>query len=293
MKLIYESPEHHFLTFLEKVKQDPGGWVGYRFAFSRRFSHIDMISKPELIGDKLSRVGRESDALAGEIMDRLAQDDTAVLYRFRDGDLVLLARPGREGDRQKIQSLFQEIQKRLGDQMCESSNLAKDIYGYQKLADRRLLSANRIKAWEAMGDENRTQSIVLRRERRAEPVIMIVEDDRFTASYTAGILNKDYDIVLARTGEEAISLYVEHAPDAVFLDIHLPGLDGMETLRALRRIDPQSYIFMLSVDTVAPNIVTARAEGAAGFLKKPFGRDRLMAAVSKSPFIKTVAGRPV
>ena len=43
---------------------------------------------------------------------------------------------------------------------------------------------------------------------------------------------------------------------------------------------------MLSVDTVKQNIVAANAEGAAGFLKKPFGKERLLTAVSKSPYVK-------
>ena len=97
--------------------------------------------------------------------------------------------------------------------------------------------------------------------------------------------NKEYDVVLAKNGEDAIRLYIEHAPDVVFLDIHLPGLNGQETLRAIRKIDPKSCVFMLSVDTVKENIVNANKDGATGFLKKPFSKERLMVAVKKSPHI--------
>jgi DNA-binding NarL/FixJ family response regulator len=51
-------------------------------------------------------------------------------------------------------------------------------------------------------------------------------------------------------------------------------------------VDPEAHVVMLSVDTVKANIVTATNRGAAGFLKKPFSKERLLAFVEKSPFIK-------
>lgn len=293
MKVIQESPEHHFLTFLEKIKKDPGGWLGYRFALSEKLSHADLISKPDHIKGKLHKLRKESEELTQDIAQQVKGDSTAMVYLFSDCDVILLVRPGKDSERDAIHDVFQNLEEKLGKKLCEHHNLTKDLYSYQKLADERFISANRVRAYEAMADANRVQSIPLRRERRDDPVIMIVEDDRFTASYAATILNKDYDVVIAKTGEEAIVHYVEHAPDMVFLDIHLPGLDGIDTLRALRKADPNAFIFMLSVDTVKTNIVAATQEGASGFLKKPFGKERLLAAVGKSPFVKKLKSRSV
>jgi len=291
MKLIQESPEHHFLTFLEKIKKEPGGWLGYRFALSGKLQHADLISKPEHIKGKIHRLQKESADLTQELAKRLKDDSTAMLYQFADSDVVLLVRPGKDSEREAVHAVFTALEAKIGKELCEHHNLMKDLYAYQKLADERFLSANRMKAYDALADANRVQSIPLRRERRDDPVIMIVEDDRFTASYAATILNKDYDIVIAKSGEEAVILYIEHAPDMVFLDIHLPGLDGIDTLRALRKADPEAFVFMLSVDTVKTNIVAATNEGAAGFLKKPFGKERLLAAVGKSPFVKKLKSK--
>ncbi len=293
MKLIQESPEHHFLTFLEDIKKDPGGWLGYRVAFSEQINHADMISKPDHIKGRLHKLRKESEDLTQELAAKLKDDTTAMIYHFSDSDIILLVRPGKDSEREAIQTIFAAAEQKFGKKLCEQNNLTKDLYTYQKLADARFLSANRVKAYEAMADTNRVQSIALRRGRRDDPTIMIVEDDRFTASYAATILNKDYDIVLAKTGEEAIILHIEHAPDMVFLDIHLPGLDGIDTLRALRKADPEAFVFMLSVDTVKTNIVAANKEGAAGFLKKPFGKERLLAAVGKSPFVKNLKNKSV
>ena len=286
MKFIQDSPEHHFLTFLDKIKKDPGGWMGYHFALSKKLSHSEIISKPDHIKGKLHKLGQECDEVIKDLSAKLSDDSTAMLYRFSDCDVILLRRPSKDSEREEAMMLYNELADKIGKKLCEHNNLAKDLYSYQKLADQRFLSESRMKAYEALADSNRVQSIPLRRQRREDAVILIVEDDRFTASYAANILNKEFDIVLAKTGEEAISYYVEHAPDMVLLDIHLPGLDGLDTLRGLRKIDKDAFIFMLSVDTVKQNIIQAQQEGAAGFLKKPFGKERLMAAVNQSPFIK-------
>jgi two-component system chemotaxis response regulator CheY len=68
-------------------------------------------------------------------------------------------------------------------------------------------------------------------------------------------------------------------------------LNGIETLQALRAIDPEAYIVMVSVDTVKANIVKATGLGASGFLRKPFSRDRLIATVEKSPYIGSARRR--
>lgn len=286
MKAIQDSPEHHFLTLLDKIKQDAEGWLGYRFALSEKLLHADIIAQPDHIKGLLHKLRKESETVAADLQDRLKESSTAMLYCFSDSDLILLVRPGSESERDIVQNAFKAGAEKMDKKLCTQANLARDIHAWQKLADQRFLSATKVKAYEAMADANRVQSIPLRRERREDAVVLIVEDDRFTASYASTLLNKTYDIVVAKTGEEAIAFYIDHAPDVVLLDIHLPGLNGLDTLKALHKIDPKGFVIMLSVDTVKQNIVEANKEGAAGFLKKPFGKERLLAVVGKSPYVK-------
>ncbi len=291
MKTVRESPEHHFLTFVDKLKRDSGGWMGIRYALSRRIVHNDIISAPEHIAGKIFKLRKESDALLNEIGAGLAGFADATAYLFADCDIIVLVRIQNAADHEKLQAFFRDSSAKEGDaKLCEMHNIAKEIHAYQKLADERFLSARRMKAYEALSDANKVQSISLRRGRREDALILIVEDDRFTASYATNLLNKDYDVVHAKTGEEAMLYYIEHAPDIVLLDIHLPGLNGLETLRAIRQMDSESFVVMLSVDTVKENIVDSTASGAAGFLKKPFTKDRLLATVQKSPFVKRFSG---
>ena len=83
-----------------------------------------------------------------------------------------------------------------------------------------------------------------------------------------------------------ITMYIEHAPDIVLLDIHLPGMDGHSTLKLLRRLDPEGFMVMLSVDASSDNVLGATEAGAQTFLKKPFSKDRLVSVIRKSPHIR-------
>lgn len=286
MKLITDSPEHHFLTLLEKIRPDISGWIGMHFALSRRSDHEDLISNPLHIKNKLIKLREAAESLASDL-EKTGQDlPDATLYLFSDCDVVFLSRPRDEKHRSVIKNAYQACAQKAGAGLGKLSDLIKDIYDYQKLADEKLLGARRFAAYEAMSDANRVASIPLRRQRRDDALVMIVEDDRFTATFAANILNKEYEMILAKTGEDAITSYIEHAPDIVFLDIHLPGLSGHETLNALRAVDPDAYIIMLSVDTVKENVISASQGGAAGFLKKPFSKERMLQIVMKSPFVK-------
>lgn len=286
MKLISDSPEHHFLTTLETLKQDASGWIGMHFMLSRRLDHDDLIGKPEHIKGKLFKLRKEAESLASDLEKSGAAFTEALLYLFADGDIVLLARPEDAAARNILKTLYKTAAEKAGEKLSGWSELAKDLYDYQKEADRRLLAVKRMEAYEALADANRVASIPLRRQRRDDALVLIVEDDRFTASYAASILNKEYEMVLARSGEEAVCHYIEHAPDIAFIDIHLPGISGNDTLRAIRAADPESCVVMLSVDTAKPNVVSASEGGASGFLKKPFSKERFLHIVRGSPFVK-------
>jgi len=291
MTTIRESPEHHFLTNLEKIRPDISGWVGMHFALSRRLDHADLISNPAHIKGKLTKLHTAAEGLAADL-EKMGQNlPDATFYLFSDCDIVFLSRPRDEKHRALIKNIYQTAAQKAGAGLGKLSELTKDIYDYQKLADEKLLGARRLAAYESMSDANRVASIPLRRQRRDDALVMVVEDDRFTATFAANILNKEYEMVLAKTGEDAIISYIEHAPDIVFLDIHLPGLSGHETLSAIRAADPETHVVMLSVDTVKENIVNASQGGAAGFLKKPFSKERMMQIVRNSPFVRSRKGR--
>jgi CheY-like chemotaxis protein len=286
MKAIIESAEHHFLTTLEQLKDKSSGWSVFYFGLSKFLNHKDMVGNPSVIEKNIAAEREKSLAIMNDLIARSTNVRDGYVYIFSDNDVLMLVHARNEQEQEIAQKIYWEIAKPLPAGFAEMGTLSGGFYSYQKLADRKFLSARRFEAYHAMTNQNKVSSIFLRRERREESKIMIVEDDRFTAAYTANILNHDYDLQVCRSGEEAIIAYIEQAPDVVFLDIHLPGLNGHETLQAIRAVDPKAFVVMLSVDSAKDSIVQATANGASCFLKKPFSRQRLLSIVKTSPYVR-------
>ncbi len=71
-------------------------------------------------------------------------------------------------------------------------------------------------------------------------MIMVVDDEeniRFL--YKEELMDEGYDVVLAASGQEALDLLKENKPDLITLDIKMPGMDGIETLRQIKEIDKE------------------------------------------------------
>lgn len=285
MDLILDSSEHHFLTTLDRLKDSLTGWIVVHFALSKRMSHAALIKDTKQIKDKITALRAKAHDQITEIQTEAAPLKSAFLYLFPDNDIVLLARAKDTAEKNLIHKLYKDFGAKIGADISHTGLLSNELYHYQKVADRKILAASKFESYIAMTDEHKVSSIDVRRARRGEPLVMLVEDDRFTASYTANLLNKDYDLVIARNGEEAIKRYIETAPDIVLLDIHLPGLSGHQTLQAIRTVDPHAFVVMLSVDTGKDSIVKARKIGAQSYLKKPFSKERLIHTIQASPFI--------
>lgn len=289
MRVISDGAEHQFLTFLEKLKANPSGWIACSFPFSRHIVHDQIIGRRAFIKSDMTRLRAEATVFANALRDTGGMLPGAQLYMFSDNDVILLCCPVGEAQQKQVRETLEAEAAKFPKGFCEYGFLAKELYTYQKFAESKFLSQKRIKAYEALSDESVVESLALRRRKREEPILLIVEDDRFTATYISGFL-KEFDLVIARNGEEAIQKYVEYAPDAVFLDIHLPGLNGHQTLDAIKCADPEAFVVMLSVDTARQTILSASEKGAASYLKKPFSRERVLNTLRLSPFIRDSRG---
>ncbi len=286
MKLITKSAEHHFVTFLENLKHGGHDWAAIYFALSKNLDHYKIIENPAKIETILTEHKKYSRSVLDMMHGSTISPKEGLLYLFSDGDIVMLCEPENNKQRNDLQNLYTTVSDKIQADYSDYGFLNGEIYNYQKLADEKFLTSKRFESYAAMTDQNKIKSIAVRREKRDHPLVMVVEDDRFTATYAANILNKDYDIQLCKTGEEAIQSYIEHAPDIVFLDIHLPGLSGHQVLQSIKAIDPEAHVIMLSVDTMKNNIVQSHHNGAHAFLKKPFSKERLVNMVKGSPYIR-------
>jgi two-component system response regulator AtoC len=122
------------------------------------------------------------------------------------------------------------------------------------------------------------------RGRRTDPArVLVVDDSEAVRSYLASVLElRGYSVDTAAEGESALGLLeAGAAPDVVLLDVIMPGIDGLETLRRIRQREGAPPVVMLSVVGKASTIVEAMQLGAADFLNKPFDEDELAKAIDR------------
>jgi CheY-like chemotaxis protein len=282
MSVIAQSAEYHFYTTIEEIRPKASEWTLMHFQWSYKISHTDLLKNINQIQEKLAGFVQSSTLFAQEIESQL-NANACKSYVMSNSDVIILLHANNPDD---VDPLFQKYAARIGMDNAFCYNVSTRMYAIQQLRERLLLSIKEIHAYQETTDTHKVQSIKARREKRDDIIIMLVEDDRFTASYIINILSRDYDVVHVRSGEDAILAYMDHAPDVIFIDIHLPGIDGYQVLETILKVDPDCYAVVLSADSVRSNVENACRIGADSFLKKPFTKERLLSKVHKAPTVK-------
>lgn len=107
--------------------------------------------------------------------------------------------------------------------------------------------------------------------------VLVVDDEpQILRALTTNLRARGYDVDEAATGEEALELAARRHPDAVVLDLGLPGIDGIEVVHGLRGWT-QLPILVLSAREDEASKVAALDAGADDYVTKPFGMDELLA----------------
>lgn len=113
--------------------------------------------------------------------------------------------------------------------------------------------------------------------------ILIVDDAAFMRMMIKDILNKNGYTVAgeAENGVKAIEKYNELKPDLVLMDITMPEKDGIQALKDIKAMDPNSKVIMCSAMGQQAMVIEAIQSGAKDFIVKPFQPDRVLEAVKK------------
>lgn len=118
----------------------------------------------------------------------------------------------------------------------------------------------------------------------AEPFrVLVIDDDPGVRDYMEALVSRQgYRVFAAADAEQALAGLDDTRPDVITLDVVLPGIDGLETLRRLKQRLPEVPVVMLSGHGQARNIVEAMRLGASDFLRKPFEVEELELAFQKA-----------
>lgn len=113
--------------------------------------------------------------------------------------------------------------------------------------------------------------------------ILVVDDNLLTRSMIKDLLSEMGHQVVgeAEDGDEAISLYKEHKPELVLLDLIMPGKTGLETLQEIKAMDPAARVIMVTAVQQEDMSKELLQSGAAAILHKPFMYSELEEALKK------------
>ncbi|HEV3061312.1 MAG TPA: response regulator transcription factor [Vicinamibacterales bacterium] len=112
--------------------------------------------------------------------------------------------------------------------------------------------------------------------------VMCVDDHRLVREGVATLINQELDmevVASAANGEEAVVLFRQRRPDITLMDLQLPAMSGLETIRAIRRHQPDARIIVVTVHQGEEDIFRALQEGATTYLLKDSLTDDLASCI--------------
>ncbi|HDZ91606.1 MAG: response regulator [Deltaproteobacteria bacterium] len=113
-------------------------------------------------------------------------------------------------------------------------------------------------------------------------VLIVDDEEEFVKALSERLTIRDYDVSTCLSGEEAIEKLEHYLFDVVILDVLMPGMSGIETLREIKKIRPLIEVIMLTGNATVETAIEGLKLGAFDFLLKPCKTEDLIAKIEKA-----------
>lgn len=113
--------------------------------------------------------------------------------------------------------------------------------------------------------------------------VLVVDDQYGIRILIKEILKKDgIETLLAANGTQALKLFVEEKPSLVLLDMRIPGMSGVEILKKIKEINPETAVMIMTAYGDDEMLAESRKNGAAAYFPKPFDIGELLRTVRQA-----------
>ena len=113
--------------------------------------------------------------------------------------------------------------------------------------------------------------------------ILVIDDEKFIIKSLKQHLEKEgCEVLTAESGEEGLEIYKADAPDIVLLDLNMPGIGGIETLKAIKKLNSDAIVIIITAYGDIETAVSAIKMGAYDFVEKPFELNRISVLIKKA-----------
>ncbi len=113
--------------------------------------------------------------------------------------------------------------------------------------------------------------------------LLVVDDEKSQREILAGFLQKEgYSVALSESGSEALKLFQEKFYEMALIDMKMPGMDGLELLKNIKRISPDTQVVVMTAFGTVETAVSAMKEGAFHYVNKPIDLEELKIILKKA-----------
>ena len=127
----------------------------------------------------------------------------------------------------------------------------------------------------------------------AVKVLLVDDEAEFLETLVKRIKKRNVDVSGVNSGEEALKVLARNPVDVVILDVRMPGMDGIETLRALKKAYPLIEVIMLTGHASVEAAVEGMELGAFDYLMKPMQIDDLLYKIQDAYKKKTIQEKKI
>ena len=203
-----------------------------------------------------SQSGLSIDDVSQKLLKQYKQYE-GVIYPASSDRLVMLVRLGWIEDFTVIKS---QIEDRLPEHACRVLVKKMNMVGLRQI------QIDLIKKGDGL---SLTENLFNIRLERKNNVIMVVDDDDFVRVSMKKLLGASAEVIEIDNAKALLKDYLKYNPDIIFLDIHMPDVNGLDLIKNIMEVDPDAFILTLSADSSTENVLIAMERGAVGFLSKP------------------------
>jgi CheY-like chemotaxis protein len=255
MDVVQHYSQTRFLSFVPKIKKDPGEWWIVEIILTGNTPH-------------------NSSYIALKIKEHFDAKD-GVIFICNSRNVLILANMGRHASGE---SITREVHKRLPEHSCNAHITDITPEGLAKVQ-------LRLQALEQDNMQPGAHRLLASRQERPERIVMVVDDDMIMRSLVSKAFRTRSRVIEYKSAEGVLEAYLEYLPDIVYLDIHLPDGSGIDLMRQIHEYDESCYVVILSADSIKNNILSTRDHGAKGFIVKPFTLEKLESYYYKCPTV--------
>ncbi len=117
-------------------------------------------------------------------------------------------------------------------------------------------------------------------------VLLVDDEEELVQALSERLRLRGFEVVVALSGEQALSILQEAAPDLMVLDLKMPGMDGMDVLRTTRQVSPQVQVIMLTGHGSEKDCEAAMRLGVFDYLQKPVDITELVTALNRAAAVR-------